>query len=615
MKIIRLLVCAALVTMSLAVSAAPAGSVFTYQGELQQLGTPSNGSFDMEFRLFDAETEGIELGMAERLVAVVDGIFTVELDFGAAVLNGQQLWLEITLAGPQPDVPEVGIVMSPRQSITATPYAVRALSVTPGSITADDIAPDSIGITQIDQSVVQRRIAPGCASGEFIREVAEDGTVTCAPAEAGGSGTVTAIYMGYGLAGPNIYTSGTLSVDTAEVQKRIVAQCPPRLMMVGVYEDGTPQCYAVPGIHTVVTVGAIGGYDATQAPAMAIGEDGFPVMAFRTVTGANIGVIKCNDVACSGDNEQYTQVSTDQAYGVDIAIGADGYPVLIYYDSVKQGLFMIKCNDAACAGGDETNSTVDDPTNNVGEYPSLAVPADGLPVMSYIDKDTGNLRLTKCTDTACTGAKTFSVADPNCPDTRSVSLAIGSDGYPVISYWCGKAGAGGLWVTKCANASCAGGQTWSRVDPAGSFSETSIAIGADGYPVISYYEMFDGALRVAKCNDLGCSGGDETLSVVHDTEKLVGFGNSIAVGADGLPVIAYTSFDDSVGRDQWVAKCNDAACSGDDETLTEVDGSVNNDARFPDIEIGADNLPIVLYEDSTFSRLRVTHCGTSDCRD
>ena len=130
-----------------------------------------------------------------------------------------------------------------------------------------------------------------------------------------------------------------------------------------------------------------------------------------------------------------------------------------------------------------------------------------------------------------------------------------------------------LKVAKCNDAACAGGdETITTVDdPANSVGlYTSLAIGADGLPVISYRDNTAGRLKVAKCNDAACAGGDETITTVDDPANSVGFYTSLAIGADGLPVISYR---DNTAGSLKVAKCNDAACAGGDETITTVDDS------------------------------------------
>jgi hypothetical protein len=102
--------------------AVPLGTSFTYQGRLNSGGTPANGSFNMTFTLFDAATGGTQIGAPVSIsnVAVANGLFTVTLDFGATAFAGEERWLQIAVNGTS---------LSPRQKLTATPYALHAKGV------------------------------------------------------------------------------------------------------------------------------------------------------------------------------------------------------------------------------------------------------------------------------------------------------------------------------------------------------------------------------------------------------------------------------------------------------------------------------------------------------
>ena len=44
----------------------PVGTAFTHQGRLTQAGSPADGEFDFEFRLFDAASAGNQQGSVVR---------------------------------------------------------------------------------------------------------------------------------------------------------------------------------------------------------------------------------------------------------------------------------------------------------------------------------------------------------------------------------------------------------------------------------------------------------------------------------------------------------------------------------------------------------------------
>lgn len=100
-------------------------TTFTYQGSLNDSGSPANGSYDFEFALFDASTDGFQQGSTVTLngVAVTNGVFSVPLDFGDQ-FPGDDRYLEIRV---RPAGAPGITILAPRQMLTSTPYAVKSL--------------------------------------------------------------------------------------------------------------------------------------------------------------------------------------------------------------------------------------------------------------------------------------------------------------------------------------------------------------------------------------------------------------------------------------------------------------------------------------------------------
>jgi hypothetical protein len=94
-------------------------------------GVAANGPYDLQFSLYDADTGGSErtAGFAYHNVDVIDGSFTVALDFGPEVFDGSSLWLEIGVKPGGEDSPLAPFtILSPRQEIMPMPYALFAMN-------------------------------------------------------------------------------------------------------------------------------------------------------------------------------------------------------------------------------------------------------------------------------------------------------------------------------------------------------------------------------------------------------------------------------------------------------------------------------------------------------
>lgn len=96
-------------------------TTITYQGQLQDASGPFTGTPGMEFRLFDSLADGAQIGdeVVLSAVPVTEGLFQVELDFGA-LYGTDPTYLEVMVGGE---------TLTPRRRISAAPLAVHALSL------------------------------------------------------------------------------------------------------------------------------------------------------------------------------------------------------------------------------------------------------------------------------------------------------------------------------------------------------------------------------------------------------------------------------------------------------------------------------------------------------
>jgi hypothetical protein len=296
-----------------------------------------------------------------------------------------------------------------------------------------------------------------------------------------------------------------------------------------------------------------------------------------------------------------------------IAIGTDGFPIVGFY-STGSDLRILHCTTGDCSTK-ETSQVLDSASASMGQYPSIAIGFDGLPILSYYDASNGNLRTTHCSRPSCGAGSTLATftIDSDGDVGRDTSIAIGADNFPIISYY--DATNGDLKTAHCNTSTCTGFRQIVTLDAGASprqlpdnvGSQTAIAIGADGYPIVSYFNDTDDTLKVAHCTQLDCTGtvNTRTIGAMDATTGRT----AIAVGTDGFAVVAYQS-----GGILQVAHCSNVACSAAPTITTVDDGIIGNEVgRDPAIAIASDGKPFVAYKDFTDNDLRVAHCSTVDC--
>ncbi len=119
--------------------ATPLGTAFTYQGHLYDANYVADGLYDFQFKLFDAVSDGnqISVDVNRPDIDVIDAYFTVKLDFGSDVFDGNAVWLEIGVRPGEQSDPCEYTFLSPRQEVMPTPYALYAKTAGSGGGGAD----------------------------------------------------------------------------------------------------------------------------------------------------------------------------------------------------------------------------------------------------------------------------------------------------------------------------------------------------------------------------------------------------------------------------------------------------------------------------------------------
>ncbi len=189
--------------------AVPLDYSFSYQGRLTADSADALGLYDFQICLFDSTDGAVPLDCAPDFsdVPVEDGLFALQLDFGAMAFMGEERFLEIRVR----EATESGYtILSPRQLIRRVPEATHAAFV----------------------------------AWEGIEGIPAD----IADGDADSGGTVTSVSAGSGLLGGPITTSGSLSLDTSAVQLPTTAACTTGTYLTSINPDGSTLCSAITGV-------------------------------------------------------------------------------------------------------------------------------------------------------------------------------------------------------------------------------------------------------------------------------------------------------------------------------------------------------------------------------
>lgn len=251
----------------------------------------------------------------------------------------------------------------------------------------------------------------------------------------------------------------------------------------------------------------------------------------------------------------------------DVAVDQAGVPWVSYYDDTNDALKVAKfvgSGGGGCEGSSQwTCTVVDDPTNLVGAYNSIAIDASGSAWISYYDDTNDALKIARyvgtggggCTNATSSTAWACTSIENTASDIGKFSaIAIDANNTPWVTYTDTTAssikaatfvGSGGNCTSNQWNCSTVN-------DPADGVTGTnSIAIDASGNPWISYVLGSTGSLAVAKYVGSGgsCSNAVWACTTVDNVwQKSY---TSIAFDPSGN---AWISYIDLATGTAWIAR-------------------------------------------------------------
>lgn len=330
-------------------------------------------------------------------------------------------------------------------------------------------------------------------------------------------------------------------------------------------------------------------------PAVTIGADGLPVVVYHHQS--TMRVSHCGNLDCSSSVSTTILTNTVNPIPAEITLGRDGLPVMVFSGGGNSGAIRVaRCSNVLCTAF--TLAEIDDPsTSSILRGVSIAIGSDGLPLISYMDIVDDVLKVAHCSNVLCTASVITSfdsILSTGVPPVDT-SVTIGADGLGVIAYV--EYGAADLKVAHCENLACTSA-TLTLIDAFQDVSSVSIATGTDGLGLIAYNNSFSQQLKVAHCENPACS----TFTV---TNLGTGVIPSLVIGPDGLGLIAYKQ----ATGELKLATCKNIECTG--AALGQPFPATEGFGTLPSITWGIDGLPVIAYVEG--DEVRLLHCGSPTC--
>jgi hypothetical protein len=375
------------------------GTAFSYQGRLNDGGSPATGIYDLRFTVCDALTNGniIAGPLTNSATGVTNGLFAVTLDFGTGVFTGPARWLELDVRtnGGNAFTP-----LLPLQLIQPVPYAIMAN-------TASNLLA-TLPATQLSGTL------PSSVLAGYI------GTVTLTNGGNSFNGSFSGSFGGSGagltgVAGTITWQNVTGTSQQAQPNTGYLANKASQVTII------LPTAPNLGDIVRVSGVGA-GGWTIAQNVGQTIQTTAFGINGTNWNTLTN-----------------WTQSSAPVADWTSIASSADGTKLAAVVDSDNSGIWI------------STNSGITWTQTNAlstGWY-SIASSADGTELAAGVDNGNFNGGIWISTNSGVTWTKTSA---PTNTGYGWLSIASSADGTKLAA----GVDNGGIWI------STNSGVTWTQ---------------------------------------------------------------------------------------------------------------------------------------------------------
>jgi hypothetical protein len=314
---------------------------------------------------------------------------------------------------------------------------------------------------------------------------------------------------------------------------------------------------------------------------------------------------------------------TATSYYPAVAIGTDGNPIVAWQENTTTGqseIYIKRWDPASLtwvrmAGGMLTQDNVSN-INGLSQSPAIGVAGDGKPVVVWQDNYPGAFKIyaKRWSGTAWVAMGAGSTAGNGISGAGTAgapSMAMGADGFPIVAWADSSSGQseiyvrrwdGASWVELGAGSASGGGISNTS---AGSSGDPYVALGPDGNPIVAWHDSFTGGYEIyarrwdpssASWVEIGtgsASGGGISNNTVNSMRPVVAF------DANDNPVVAwqdaYTGSNNEIYVRRW-----DGTAWAQMGTGSATKGGVSNNtgqSYAPSIVADTNGNPILTWYD------------------
>jgi hypothetical protein len=332
---------------------------------------------------------------------------------------------------------------------------------------------------------------------------------------------------------------------------------------------------------------------------MLVGTDGLGFVAYGGAAGTGLRVVHCENEYCTAFAK--TTLDTAAVTEVAVAVGS-ATPYVAYRVETGSGskLKVARCWNTACTSASTAVLDPGDGSNLVGDGLSIAVAPDGRPVISH-HRGFHTAKLARCDTASCATASSALIATDY--STDGTSVAIGSDGLPLVAYVATTPAKEPTTIVHCENASCT---SHSSTEIWEATQIPSLALGSNGFGIMVAYDYSigdasGGGYRFVYCQNVPCSSFGTNVLEPGDATGA----SSVAVGLYGRPVVAYTLHDPDR---LLVTLCRNLWCSSLTRKAVEPNAGVSGVS----LAVAPSAKPIMAYRVGA-GPVKVAACYLADC--